>query len=169
MQPATAATFSIDKENKNIKVEKAFAAGLEQVWRAWTTTAILEQWWAPKPYTVETISIHFAPGGLWHYAMVSPEGQKHFCKAYYQTITDQKGFTYKDAFCDAAGNDLAEMPSMQWNVSFHTQTADSTVVEMILHFDTVEALENILTMGFQEGFTMALGNLDEFFAAGNKA
>lgn len=169
MQQAIAAIFSIDQENKTIKVEKAFAAGLEQVWRAWTTSGNLEQWWAPKPYSVETISMHFAPGGLWHYAMVSPEGQKHYCKAYYQTISVQKAYTYKDAFCNENGEDLAEMPSMQWAISFQPQTAGSTLVVMVLHFETVDALENILTMGFREGFTMALGNLDEIFAAGSKA
>lgn len=153
--------FSVNKENKTIVIKRAFAANLELVWDAWTTSELLEQWWAPKPYSVQTISMDFAKGGLWHYAMVSPEGEKHYCKAYYQDITLQEMFSYKDAFCNEQGEDLPDMPSMQWHNTFSAGLEDSTVVNVVLQFESEEALENILKMGMKEGFTMALGNLDE--------
>lgn len=153
--------FSVDKENKKIVIKRAFAAGLELVWQAWTDAALLEQWWAPKPYYVETISMDFTKGGLWHYAMVSPEGEKHYCKAYYQDIDFQRMFSYKDAFCNEKGEDLPDMPSMQWNTAFVSEEEHATVVNVVLSFESEEAIENIIKMGMKEGFTMALGNLDE--------
>jgi len=151
--------FLIDKENKTITVHKEFEAGIQLVWDAWTKADILDQWWAPLPYRNETISMNFIKGGTWFYAMISPENEKHYCKAYYQNIKILNSFSYKDAFCNEDGEDLTEMPSMNWTNSFSENNSISKV-EVVLNFETVEALENIIQMGFKEGFTMALNQLD---------
>ena len=46
--------FSIDRENKTIKVKREFAAELPLVWDAYTKSEILDQWWAPKPWKART-------------------------------------------------------------------------------------------------------------------
>jgi hypothetical protein len=70
-------------------------------------------------------------------------------------------FSYKDAFCNEKGEDLTDMPSMQGNNTFISKNEDSTIVNVVLTFETEEAIENIIKMGMKEGFTMALTNLDE--------
>lgn len=40
----------------------------------------------------------FREGEFWHYAMVSPEGEKHWGKANYISIAKEKFFTAKDGF-----------------------------------------------------------------------
>lgn len=153
--------FTVDKVNNTINIKREFAANLELVWDAWTIPEILDQWWAPKPYQNETISMNFTEGGMWHYAMISPEGQRHYCKAYYKNIDAQKMYSYKDAFCNDKGEDLTEMPSMNWNNSF-VINGNNTTVNIVINFETITALENIIQMGFKEGFTMAIGNLDQY-------
>jgi uncharacterized protein YndB with AHSA1/START domain len=71
--------FQIDKEKKQIHVDRSFAAPLELVWAAWTEPDILDQWWAPKPYKTVTKSMNFSVGGRWLYYMLSPQGEKHWC------------------------------------------------------------------------------------------
>jgi uncharacterized protein YndB with AHSA1/START domain len=159
--------FSIDQENKSINVKKEFDAGLDLVWKAWTTAELLDLWWAPKPYRNETISMNFDKGGIWHYVMISPEDEKHYCKAYYQDIEELTMFSYKDTFCNDKGEDLTEMPGMNWTNTFSTDGNTSTV-NVILNFETIEELENTIKMGFKEGFTMGLGNLDELLSTINK-
>lgn len=156
--------FLVDKENKLIKVTREFEAPLELVWDAWTNAEILDQWWAPLPYRNETISMNFIKGGMWHYAMISPANEKHYCKAYYQHIEHLTTFSYKDAFCNDKGEDLTEMPSMNWTNTFTATTTISTV-SVVLKFDTIDQLENIIKMGFQEGFTMGLNQLDNLLSA----
>ncbi len=104
--------------------------------------------------------MNFSVGGSWHYFMKSPEGEKHFCKAYYSNIQPKDGFAYHDSFCDEQGIDNPAMPAMDWDLSF-TGKGLTTVVNILIKFETEEALENIIKMGFKEGFTMGLGNLDE--------
>jgi PhnB protein len=155
--------FLIDKENKTIKVTREFDAPLELVWNAWTQAEILDQWWAPLPYRNETISMNFIKGGMWHYAMISPENEKHYCKAYYQNIEHLNTFSYKDAFCNDKGEDLTEMLAMNWTNTFTANNNISTV-SVLINFDTIEQLENIIKMGFKEGFTMGLNQLDNLLA-----
>lgn len=152
--------FSVNKENNTIHVQREFAANLSLVWDAWTKAELLDQWWAPKPYRVETKSQDFSEGGRWFYAMISPENEAHWCIADYKKIEDQKSYSALDAFCDEAGTINASFPRSFWTNTF-MENADTTTVDIIISYEKLEDLEMIVEMGFKEGFTMAIGNLDE--------
>jgi len=152
--------FSVDKENKTITVKRQFAAGLDQVWAAWTQPELLDQWWAPKPYRVETKSMDFREGGSWLYAMISPENEAHWCRADYKEVNSRKRFSALDAFCDAEGNINTGFPRSFWTNSF-SGNGETTTVDIVITYEDLADLEKILEMGFKEGFTMGLGNLDE--------
>lgn len=165
MNKAILFNFNVDKENKKIRVERSFNAPLDLVWAAWTEADLLDQWWAPKPYHVETQSMDFREGGRWFYAMVSPEGEKHWCVFDYETIQPQQSYAGKDAFTDENGVINTSFPSTQWTNNFKAQDADSTVVNCELSFNKLEELETLIKMGFKEGFTAGLENLDQYIAA----
>ena len=158
--------FSVDKANNKIYVKREFAATRDKVWAAWTQSELLDKWWAPKPYRSETKSMDFREGGFWLYAMVSPENEKHWARADYQSIDPFKSFSALDAFCDENGNLTQDFPRQFWNNSF-TENGATTTVNITISYDKPEDLEKILEMGFKEGFTMGLGNLDELLAAQN--
>lgn len=141
-------------------VTRTFNAERSKVWRAWTESSLLDQWWAPKPWKAETKTMEFAEGGRWLYAMVGPEGEKHWACVDYKTIDAQNSFTATDAFCDENGVPSGEMPSMDWHNTF-TATGNATDVVIEITFDSEESLNTIIQMGFKEGFSMGLGNLDE--------
>lgn len=155
--------FVKDLPNKKITVIRQFDAPVDQVWKAWTQSDLLEQWWAPKPYRAQTKRMDFKPGGQWLYAMVGPNDEKHWCKVEFTAINAQKSFEVLNMFCDENGNPNQEMPAMQWKNEF-SATSDGTKVTITIEFDKREDLEKIIEMGFEEGFTAALGNLDEVLA-----
>lgn len=152
--------FSVDRENNKIKVRREFAAPIANVWAAWTQSDLLDQWWAPRPWKARTKTMDFREGGHWLYAMVGPEGEEHWARLDYKKITPLKAYHAIDAFCDEKGNISAELPSTDWQSKF-SESANSTFVDVELTYDTLADLEQILELGFKEGFTMALGNLDE--------
>lgn len=153
--------FEVDKDNNQIMVDRSFNAPLDLVWAAWTEAEILDQWWAPKPWKTETKSMDFRVGGHWLYAMMGPDGEKHWSRADYVAITHQKEFTAYDGFCDEEGNANTQLPRNKWENSFNAQ-GDSTLVHILLTFDSFEDLETIIQMGFKEGFTAGLENLDQY-------
>jgi PhnB protein len=157
------AIFEKDLANKKLIITRSFNAELPLVWDAWTKSEILDEWWAPKPYKAETKSQDFREGGMWHYAMVSPEGNKHWCRADYKTIDAQKQFSYIDCFCDEIATPT-DFPRMHWVNSF-SQSGDVTDVHIDITFEKEEDIQKIIEMGFKEGFTMGMDNLDEYLAA----
>ncbi|MBC5991930.1 SRPBCC family protein [Pontibacter cellulosilyticus] len=156
--------FSVNKENKTITVKREFAAELPLVWDAYTKSEILDQWWAPKPWKARTKTMDFREGGHWHYAMVGPEGEEHWALATYKTIDPKRRFTALDGFADAEGVVNTEMPQSDWEVSF-TPIQELTLVENLITFDDLAQLETTIQMGFKEGLTAAMENLDQLLAA----
>ncbi|RVT76691.1 SRPBCC domain-containing protein [Flavobacterium sufflavum] len=153
--------FIVNKENKTVNVTRKFAAKLPLVWDAWTKPEILDLWWAPKPYQTKTKSMDFREGGTWLYYMESPEGAIHWCKNDYKKIELLKSFSGLDAFCDENGTTNNDFPRTVWNNTF-TENGETTTVNIVAQYEKLEDLEQIIAMGFQEGFTMALGNLDDY-------
>jgi len=147
-------------ENKKIVVEREFSAPVESVWKAWTDSDLLDQWWAPKPWRAETKSMDFRTGGFWLYAMKGPDNEVHWARVDYKSIEKLKNFQAADYFCDENGNKNDELPNMNWDNQF-SKTADGTRVVVNISFKSEADIRAILDMGFKEGFEMALGNLDE--------
>lgn len=156
--------FSVNKENKTITVKREFAANLELVWAAWTKPELLDQWWAPKPYQAKTKSMDFREGGFWLYAMVGPDNTPHWCRADYKKINMLKSFSALDAFCDEAGTINQEFPRSNWTNSFN-ENDNVTTVNILIEYKELSDLEKIIQLGFKEGFTMALSNLDQYIEA----
>lgn len=160
--------FSKDPASKKIFVTREFNAPLEQVWKAWTKSDMLDQWWAPKPWKAITKSMDFREGGLWLYYMEGPDGTRHYCRADYKTIVPKKMFVGDDSFCDENGNITNTAPGMHWEVGF-AKTDTGTKVSVEITFASEQDLNAIVEMGFQEGFSMAHDNLDELLTKKGQA
>src|SRR5687768_6966363 len=154
--------FIKDLPGKKITVTREFNASPEDVWRAYTESDLLDQWWAPKPWKSETKTMDFREGGHWLYAMVGPENKKHWARVDYHAVNPMKSFSATDMFTDENGNRNYELPGMEWKNDFHA-TASGTKVITEITFASEEDMRKIMEMGFEEGFTAALGNLDEYF------
>lgn len=154
---------SKDMEAKTIRVEREFDAPVEKVWRAWTDSSMLDQWWAPHPWRAETKSMDFRPGGFWLYCMRGPANESHWARVDYQTIEKLKHFEAMDSFCDENGIKTSALPSMNWRNDFQGM-GDSTKVIVNISFDKEADIRTLLEMGFEQGFTSAMDNLDELLA-----
>jgi len=154
--------FTTDKENKQIRIERAFSAPLPSVWSAWTEEEYLDQWWAPRPWKSRTKSMDFREGGSRLYAMVGPEGDEHWALVEYLSIAELKSFTARDSFCDEQGNRDYSLPSTVW-VNTFAENSGQTTVSVVMTFESLEDLEKLVEMGFKEGISAAFENLDDLF------
>lgn len=154
--------FTIDKSTNTVFVNKQFDAGLDLVWDAFTMQEILDQWWAPKPWTSKTKAMDFKVGGHRFYAMVSPEGQEHWSIQEYTSISPKTNFKYLNAFADENGN--PNLPGSDWDLNFSEENGPDgnriTTVRISIYNESAERMEQMIEMGFQGGFTMTLNELD---------
>ncbi len=153
--------FTVNKENNTINVKREFTANLDLVWDAWTKPEILDQWWAPKPWVSKTKVMDFKVGGRRFYAMVSPEGQEHWSIQEFTFISPKTNFKTINAFADKHENINTEMPCSEWDLSFSEQNG-TTIVSIVINHKTLADIEKYIQMGFKEGFTMCLQNLDKY-------
>jgi uncharacterized protein YndB with AHSA1/START domain len=157
--------FEADLAAKKIHVVREFNAPVEKVWKAWTDPDLLEKWIAPKPWTAETKIWSFTVGGVWLYAMVGTEGQRHWVYAEFTAIEDGRAFSTTGMFCDADGNPDAGKPKSYRDTKFSSIAGNRAKVESVITFDDESTIKWFVEGGFKEGTTMSLAQLDELLAS----
>ena len=157
--------FETDLAAKKIYIAREFNAPIEKVWSAWTEPDLIEKWIAPKPWKAETKTWNFTVGGIWLYAMVGTEGQKHWVYAEFTAIENGSAFSTKGMFCDGDGIPVASGPKSYRLPKFLSIDANRTKDDQVITFEDVATIKMFVEMGFKEGTTMSLNNLDELLAS----
>lgn len=150
--------FTVDKATRMVFVKREFNAGLSLVWDAFTKQEILDQWWAPKPWTSKTKYMDFKVGGRRFYAMVSPDGQESWQIQDFTSISPKTNFKYFSVFADK--DETPHLPGSNWDLNFSEQNG-ITRVSISIHNESLERMEKMLEMGFKEGFTATLNYLEQ--------
>ena len=158
--------FIVDKPTKTAYITAEFEAGIDLVWDAYTKPELLDQWYAPKPWSSKTKHMNFEVGGKRFYAMVSPEGEERWALQKYTSITPKTNFKLFNTFADE--NEIPELPGSDWDLNFIEQDG-TTKVTVSIYNESLERLERMIEMGFQQGFTMTLNQLEELLATLSRA
>lgn len=157
MNPNLIFDFTLDKSEKTVHITREFNAELSLVWDAFTKPELLDQWVAPKPWSSKTKYMNFEVGGKRFYAMVSPEGLERWSIQEYTSITPKTNFKMYNSFADV--NENPELPGSEWEYNFSEQNG-ITKVTIRIYNESLERLERMIAMGFKEGFTMSIDNLE---------
>ncbi len=153
--------FKADKSIKTVFIDREFDAELSLVWDAFTKQEILDQWWAPKPFESKTKVMEFKVGGRRFYAMVSPEGQEMWQLQQYTSITPKTNFKFLSVFADK--DEQPHLPGSNWDLNFNEEKG-ITKVSISIFNESLERMEKMIEMGFKEGFTMTLNELDNLIS-----
>ena len=156
--------FTVDKAAKTVNITREFDADLSLVWDAFTKAELLDQWLPPQPMTAKTKYQDFTVGGKRFYAMISPEGQKHWAIQEYTSITPKTNFKMHNAFADE--NENPEPAGSDWDHTFTDQNG-TTKVHISIYNESLERLERILD-GFTVGMKMSLSNLENLLTTLSK-
>jgi len=157
--------LTVDKAAKKVFITREFDADLSLVWDAYTKPEILDQWWAPKPFSSKTKVMDFKVGGRRFYAMVTPEGQERWAVQKYTSITPKTNFKFYNAFSDKDEN--TEPVGSDWDLSFSEKNG-TTTVNVTIYNESLARMERLLETGFKEGSAMQYKNLDELLATMSK-
>lgn len=157
--------FTVDKAAKTVYITREFAAELPLVWDAFTTPELLDQWVAPKPWSSKTKYMNFEVGGRRFYAMVSPEGMERWSIQEYKSINPKTNFKQYNTFADK--DEHPELPGSDWDFNFSEQDG-ITKVSITIYNESLARLEKMIEMGFKEGFSMSVENLEKLLATLSK-
>jgi len=84
-------------------ISRVFDAPRDLVWKAFTEPQRLNEWWGPKGATVIKSKMDLRPGGSYHYAMRTSDGNTMWGKFVYREITPPSRMAFVNSFSDEAG------------------------------------------------------------------
>jgi uncharacterized protein YndB with AHSA1/START domain len=141
-----------------------FAAPVSRVWAAYADPRQLERFWGPPEWPAKFERHDFVVGGRSEYVMTGPKGEKSRGFFEFLSIDEPRSFEVRDGFLDADGKPAAGMPTMTMKFTFEPHAGGTRMVTLT-KFPTLEALEQVLAMGMEEGMRAAMAQIDGVLAA----
>lgn len=150
-----------DAERLTLTITAEFEAPIEAVWQLWENPRHLEQWWGPPMYPATFVDHDLRPGGSITYFMTSPEGDKY--RGWWRVLTVEapKYLEVEDGFADDAGNPNPEMPTSIIRVTIAELSENAARMAVETTFSSIAAMEQLLTMGMDEGMAAAMGQIPD--------
>lgn len=153
-----------DPTTHSLTVTSEWPTPIEKVWQLWADPRMLERWWGPPTYPATFTQHALAPGGRVSYYMTSPEGDRYGGYWIIGEVDAPHRFTFLDGFADADGNANDEMPTTQAVVTLTDLGNGTTRMAMHSTFSSLEAMEQIVAMGMEEGLRGAMGQIGAILA-----
>jgi uncharacterized protein YndB with AHSA1/START domain len=140
-----------------------FDAPVDRVWEVWADPRQLERWWGPPTYPATVVEHDLTPGGGVAYFMTGPEGDKP--RGWWRVLDVQapRRLEFEDGFADDAGNPNPDLHTTIVRVTLDEHEG-GTRMSIESAFPSREAMEQMLTMGMEEGITAAVDQIDGLVA-----
>ena len=153
-----------DPQARTMTLEAEFDASPERVWALWADPRQLERWWGPPTYPATVTAHDLRPGGRVEYHMTGPEGD--LPHGYWEVleIDAPHRLVFRDGFANADGTPNSDMPVNTARVLIEDVGEGRTRMSIESVFPSVEAMEQVLAMGMEEGLKQAVGQIDEVLA-----
>jgi uncharacterized protein YndB with AHSA1/START domain len=153
-----------DPKALTMTLDAEFEASAERVWQLWADPRQLERWWGPPtcPATVDTHDLR--PGGRVRYHMTGPEGDQPGGYWDVDVVQPPYRLNFRDGFTNEDGTANTELPMTTVQVTIQDIGGGKTRMSIESEFPTVEAMEQVLAMGQEEGLTQAVAQIDAILA-----
>jgi uncharacterized protein YndB with AHSA1/START domain len=153
-----------DHATLTMVVTAEFNAPVERVWQLWADPRQLERWWGPPTYPATVVDHDLVPGGTVSYFMTGPEGDKHGGWWRVLAVDAPHSLEVQDGFADDTGAPNPDMPVTTMRVVL-SEKGGVTQMVMTSTFPSLEAMEQLINMGVEEGLRAAMAQMDEILAA----
>ncbi len=84
-------------------ISRTFDAPRELVWKAWTESERLAQWFGPKGAKIISSNNDLRTGGIYHYGMRTPDGTEIWGRWVYREIEEPSRLVFVNSFSDPEG------------------------------------------------------------------
>ncbi|HKY55683.1 MAG TPA: SRPBCC domain-containing protein [Anaerolineales bacterium] len=99
----------METKKRNVVVNRVIEAPIDQVWKAWSDSNFVMQWWGPTGFTCPLAEMDFREGGTSLVCMRAPKefgGQDMYNTWTYQKIVPRERIEFIQHFADKHGNHI---------------------------------------------------------------
>lgn len=153
-----------DLASLTLTITAEFDASPEGVWQLWADPRQLERWWGPPTYPATVTAHDLAPGGRVEYHMTGPAGD--VWRGYWDVheVDPPHRIVFREGLAEDDGAPNGDLPTTEGRVTIETVGGGRTRMSIQSIFPSVEAMEQLLAMGMEEGLKQAVGQIDAILA-----
>jgi uncharacterized protein YndB with AHSA1/START domain len=155
-----------DPEALTMTITAELDATVERAWQLWADPRQLERWWGPPTYPATVVDHDLTTGGRVTYFMTGPDGDKAHGWWQVLAVDPPSRLELKDGFADDSGTPNDAMPTTTMVVTLTESDGGGTLMAVETQFPSVQAMEQLVSMGMEEGIAAALGQIPEILADG---
>lgn len=153
-----------DPSALTLTVTAELAASLDRCWQLLADPRQLERWWGPPTYPATVTEHDLSPGGHVAYHMTGPNGEQPRGWWRILAVDPPRSLEVEDGFADAEGRPDPNMPVMTMRFTLE-ETAGKTLLTLVTTFPSLEAMQQLVAMGMEEGIRTAMGQIDGILGA----
>jgi len=114
----------VESAEWDLVITRVFDAPREQVFRAWTDTRHMAQWWGPKGFTNPVCELDVRVGGAIRIHMRAPNGVVYPMSGVFEEITEPERLVFVSSALDENGNSMFDVLN---TVTFAEQRGKTTL------------------------------------------
>jgi uncharacterized protein YndB with AHSA1/START domain len=150
---SSASTLTLPSD-REIVMERVFAAPRELVFKAYTDPNLISRWWGPRRYTTTVDKMDVRVGGAWRFVQRDAGGNVYAFNGEYREIAPPERLSYTFEFEGMPGHVLLE------TVTFEEREGQTKVTVTSL-FASVEDRDGMLHSGMEQGANESQDRLAE--------
>lgn len=160
----TVTSIQKDPQTLTMTITAELDVPVERAWQLWADPRQLERWWGPPTYPATVVDHDLTPGGRVTYFMTGPEGDK--AHGWWKIVAAEPPHRLEltDGFGDDAGRPDDSLPTTDMVMQLTARDGGGSVMAIESHFPSLEAMEQLVSMGMEEGMAQAMGQIDEILA-----
>lgn len=154
------------------EITRTFQASSRQVFDAWTKASHLKNWWVPEGFRMFISQLQAAPGGLFHYNLVTDDEIYHMWGRFiFSEVRYCERITFTNSFSDAAGNIVRAPFSDTWPLEignellFTEENGETRLTLRATPVNATRAEEKTFDENFESlenGFTGTFDRLEKY-------
>ncbi len=148
---------SVTPSEWDLVITRVFDAPRELVFRAWTETRHVAQWWGPKGFTNPVCEMDVRTGGALRIHMRAPDGVVYPMKAVFQEVVEPERLVFVSSALDANGNSMFDVLN---TVTFAEQRG-KTALTLQARVIKATAMAPQYLKGMEMGWTQSLDKLGD--------
>jgi uncharacterized protein YndB with AHSA1/START domain len=144
-------------EGRDLILTRVFDAPREKVFKAWSDSELMEQWFAPKPWAASVVKNDVHTGGSSLIILRGPQGEEFPCPGIYLEVIENEKIVSTDAFTEAWVP--SQKAFMVVTLTFEAVEGNKTrYTARVSHWNEADREEHE-KMGFHEGWKVCAEQL----------